>query len=172
MSNFSSSIYYIILIILTFLIFVFLVEFIWFVSKPRTCSKKENFDLNCVSSKIITLSELLNTTSNNNKISSDTIINQIKQMKFNSSEASNFNPILNSIVITSSDDKIENLKQSIIQNYIINCNNRNYNSISKINDIIYLKSSNVNIINILNKKDIPSNKIIDIAQYLQQNIHL
>jgi hypothetical protein len=172
MSNLFNYISYIILIIITFLIFFFLVEFIWFVSKPRTCSQKENFDLNCVSPKIIALSELLNTTSNSNKISSDTILKQIKQIKFNASEASNFNPILNSVFITSPDDKIEHLKQSIIQNYIINCKNLKYNSLSKINDIIYLKSSDTNIITILNKTDMPSNKIIDIAQYLQQNIHI
>lgn len=158
----------ILLIISAFLFFFFLVEFIWFVSKNKKCgTRKENFDLNCVGKNVITLSELLNNT----KLDADTMLEQIQQIPFTPTERSNFNPIIHSTFITLSKDKIENLKQSIMLNYIINCSNTKYNSISQVNDIKYLNSDNVEIQKILKNKDTPSSKIIEISHILKKNVH-
>lgn len=160
-----------IFIFFVFLLFFFLVEFIWFLSKPRTCSNTskhiENFELTCVSKNIIALSELLI----NSKLDEDIILQQIKQIQFNPSEMNTLNPIIHSTLITSAEDKIENLKQCIMLNYIINCEGLNYNSTSKLNDIKYLNSKNKNIQTILNNRDLPSGKILEIVNILKNNIH-
>lgn len=157
-----------IFIFFAFLLFFFLVEFIWFISKPRTCSKNiEHFELKCVSKNIITLSELLI----NSKLDADTILQQIKQIPFNPSEMNTLNPIIRSTIIKSADDKIENLKQSVMLNYIINCEGNNYNSTSKFNDIKYLNSKNKNIQIIINNRDLPSGKILEIVKIIKNNIH-
>jgi hypothetical protein len=153
-----------------FLLFFFLVEFIWFISKPRTCSNSkhiENFELTCVSKNIIALSELLI----NSKLDAEIILEQIKQIQFNPSEMNILNPIIRSTFIKSSDDKIENLKQCVMLNYIINCEGNNYNSTSKLNDIKYLNSKNKNIQIILNNRDLPSGKILEIVKIIKNNIH-
>lgn len=154
----------ILLIISAFLLFFFLVEFIWFVSKNKKCARIENFDLKCVGKNVITLSELLNNT----KLDADTMLEQIQQIPFTPTERSNFNPIIHSTFITLSKDKIENLKQSIMLNYIINCK---YNSISQVNDIKYLNSENAEIKKILQNKDTPPSKIIEISLILKKNVH-
>ena len=156
------------LFFLVFLLFFFLVDFFWFVSKSRFCKNSiEHFDVNCVSKNIITLSELLI----NNQLTADTILQQIEQIPFHSSEINNFNPILRSTFITSAEDRIEHLKQSIMLNYIINCADKKYNSISQLNDIRYLNSKDSKIQAILNNRHLPSSKILDILSLLQKNIH-
>jgi hypothetical protein len=56
-------------------------------------------------------------------------------------------------------------------NYIINCNNTKYNSISQINDIRYLNSTDKDIQKIINNSDAPSSKILEIVQILKKNKH-
>ena len=102
------------------------------------------------------------------KLDADTMLEQIQQIPFTPTERSNFNPIIHSTFITLSKDKIENLKQSIMLNYIINCK---YNSISQVNDIKYLNSENAEIKKILQNKDTPPSKIIEISQILKKNVH-
>ena len=155
-----------VLIIFAFCFFFFLVEFIWFTFKNKRCIKttKENFDLNCVGKNVIALSELLV-----NKLDDNDTLEQIKQIKFNPSESSNFNTIINSVFIESAKNKIENLKQSVMLNYIVNCK---YNSISKLSDIKYLNSNNVEIQKILQNKDSAPGKIIEISRILDKNTHI
>jgi hypothetical protein len=62
--------------------------------------------------------------------------------------------------------KIEYLKYKIIQEYILNCNDTNYTSMSKIQDIKYLNCSNLEIQNALKSRNDPSHKILDIVTIL------
>jgi hypothetical protein len=158
-----------VLIIFAFCLFFFLVEFIWFTTKNKRCitTTKENFELNCVGENVIKLSEVLI-----NKLDDNDTLEQIKQIKFNPSESSTFNQIINSVFITSPKDKIENLKQSIMLNYVINCKDTKYSSMSKISDIEYLNSNNTDIQKILKKKDTAPGKIINISQILNKNTHI
>jgi hypothetical protein len=120
-----------------------------------------------VGENVIKLSEVLI-----NKLDDNDTLEQIKQIKFNPSESSTFNQIINSVFITSPKDKIENLKQSIMLNYVINCKDTKYSSMSKISDIEYLNSNNTDIQKILKKKDTAPGKIINISQILNKNTHI
>jgi len=155
-------------IIFAFLFFFFCCEFLFFVSSKASCGRKitDNFETKCIGPNLIPLTNILI-----DNIDSNTKLDHIQRIHFTSSEASYFNPIIKSISIKDSDERIEHLKQSIMQNYILNCSNPKYTSTSQLIDIQYLNSKNKDIQAILNKKDMDHSKIIEIATILQNNVH-
>jgi len=158
-----------IIIIFAFLLFFFCCEFFFFVSTKASCGRKiiEKFDTKCIGPNLIPLTNVLI-----DNIDSNTKLDQINRISFTSSEAGYFNPIIKSIRIKDPDERIEHLKQSIMQNYILNCSNKKYTSTSQLIDIQYLNSTNKDIQAILNKKDMAHSKIIGIATILQNNVHI
>jgi hypothetical protein len=170
--------YFICVIILLFFVFFIFTEFI--LCYNYNSSFKEGFNKDCIGKNIIQLTDILL-----DDLNSITKINQINGIQFTSSESGYFKPILQATVKNAIPDiingklkdkvskdldpdlKIEYLKQKIIKIYILHCKNTDYNSMSKIQDIKYLKSNNVDIQKVLNSKKDPSYKILDIETILE-----
>ena len=155
-------------IILAFFVFVFvIIEFGFFIYKtPKCIYVKESFDTNCITSNVILLSDILTDI----KLDSDSQLQKIQQIQFNASESGQFNPIIQSSKMKP-DQKIENLKQVIMENYILKCNNPKYNNMSKINDIKYLNSNDSRIKTCLKNKQNPTFQVLEINEITQQNIY-
>lgn len=158
----------IIFIILALFIFVSgIIEFGVFIYKtPKCIYVKESFDTNCITPNVILLSDILTDI----KLDSESQLQNIQQIKFNASESGQFNPIIQSRKMKP-DQKIENLKQVIMQNYILKCNNPKYNNMSKINDINYLNSNDSRIKTCLKNKQNPTFQVLEINEITQQNIY-
>jgi len=168
--------YFICLIILLFFVFFIFTEFIFCYSSGF----KEGFNKDCIGQNIIKLTDILL-----DDLDSITKIKQINGIKFTPSESGNFKPILQATIKNKIPDiingklkdkastdldpdlKIEYLKQKIIKIYILHCKNPDYNSMSKLQDIKYLKSNNADIQKVLNSKKDPSYKILDIETILE-----
>lgn len=158
----------IIFIILAFFLFSMFIEFGVFLYKtPKCIYVKESFDTAITSPNVILLSEILADIN----LDPESQIQKIQQIPFNASESGQFNPILKSHNKIKYSEKVEHLKQVIMQNYILKSNNPNYNNTSKINDIKYLNSNNRNIIKCLKNKKNPSFQILEIDEILKQNIY-
>jgi hypothetical protein len=176
--------YFICIIILLFFVFFIFTEFILYCGCGLN-NFKEGFNKDCIGQNITQLTDILL-----DDLDSITKIKQINRIQFTSSESGNFKPILQATVKSKIPDiihgklkdtvstdldpdlKIEYLKQKIIKIYILDCKNTDYNSMSKIQDIKYLKSNNVDIQKVLNSKKDPSYKILDIETILDnQNNH-
>lgn len=156
-------------IILVCLICVIFIEFGLFLYKPFYCSNKESFSTSCVDSNIILLSEILT----DNRLDSISQLQKIQQIPFSkhaNGEYVLFIPVIQSNKIKP-EDKIEFLKQIIMQNYILKCNDPKYNNMSKINDIKYLDSNNSSIKRCLQNKKDPSFQILEIDEILRQNVY-
>jgi len=141
------------------------IEFVFFMYKPLYCvNNKESFSTNCVDSNIILLSEILT----DNRLDSISQLQKIQQIPFSKHANGEYVPVIQSNKIKP-DDKIESLKQIIMQNYILKCNDPKYNNMSKINDIKYLDSNNSSIKQCLQNKKDPSFQILEIDEILRQN---
>ena len=160
--------------------FIIFLEFVLFLSSSKSCTDvngltgfKEGFDKSCIGPNIIRLTDILL-----DNTSSTTKLDLMNKIQFSTSESGDFKPILAAKVKQpngkykdlDSDTKIEYIKQKIIKTYILNCNSSNYTSMSQIQDIKYLQSSNPEIQRILNNtKADPSHKVLDIATTLDNS---